>query len=106
MMTPQKAAGNQATGKAKIMIAQHILQLAMIDLGVGSPQGGAILKALTALTKEFGKSEEDSKQIMPAELMQAMQSSAGPGAPPGAGKPPGGPPPGGPPPGGGMPPMQ
>jgi len=88
MMTPQKAAGNQASGKAKVMIAQHILQLAMLDLGIGSPEGQSILEALSKLVKKFGKSEEDSKQIMPAELMQAMQSSAGPGAPPGA-KPPG-----------------
>jgi hypothetical protein len=92
MMTPQKAAGSQASGKAKVMVAQHILQLAMLDMGVASPEGQAILEALTKLVKKFGKTEEDSKQIMPAELQQAMMRGAGPGAPPGA-KPGGAPPP-------------
>ena len=89
MLTPQKAAGNQASGKAKVMIAQHVLTTALVDLGVSSPEGQAVLEAITKLVKKFGKSEEDSKQIMPAELQMAMQRQAGPGAPP-----PGGPPPG------------
>ena len=86
MLTPQKAAGNQASGKAKVMVAVHILKTAMVDLGVGE-DFTAVLDAMKTLTKRFGKSEEDSKQIMPAELQMAMQRQAGPGAPPGA-KPP------------------
>lgn len=82
MLTPQKAAGNQASGKAKVMIAVHILKTAMVDIGVGE-DFQAILDAMKILTKKFGKSEEDSKQIMPAELQMAMQRSAGPGQPPG-----------------------
>ena len=104
MLTPQKAAGNQASGKAKVMVAQHILTLAMLDVGVGSAEGKAILKALSTLGNSFGKSEEESKQIMPAELMMAMQSQSGPGKAPAPG---GGPAPGAPPggaPAGGAPP--
>lgn len=86
MLTPQKAAGNQASGKAKVMVAIHILKTSMLDLGVGE-EFQAVLDAVKTLTKKFGKSEEDSKQIMPAELQMAMQRQAGPGAPPGA-KPP------------------
>ena len=95
MLTPQKANGNQASGKAKVMIAMHILTTALVDLGVSSPEGQAVLDSVKTLTKKFGKSEEDSKQIMPAELQMAMQRQAGPGQPPAA---PGGPPPGGAPP--------
>ena len=83
MLTPQKAAGNQASGKAKVMIAQHILTTALVDLGVSSVEGQSVLDALKVLVKKFGKSEEVSKQIMPAELQMAMQRSAGPGQPPG-----------------------
>jgi hypothetical protein len=96
MMTPQKANGNQASGKAKVMIAQHILTTALVDLGVQSTEGQAVLDALKMLVKKFGKTEEDSKQIMPAELMMAMQRQAGPGQAPGAK--PGMPPPGAAPP--------
>lgn len=97
MMTPQKASGSQATGKAKVMMAMHVLQLSMLDFGAASPEGQAIFDAIKPLVKKFGKSEDESKQLMPAEMMAAMQQGAGPGAPPGA-KPPGAPPPGGAPP--------
>jgi hypothetical protein len=100
MMTPQKPKGNEASGKAKIMIAIHIMKTAMVDLGLGE-DFTAVLDAVKILTKKFGKTEEDSKQIMPAEIMQAMMKQAGPGAPPGA-KPPGA----GAPPPGAAPPMQ
>jgi hypothetical protein len=87
MMTPQQPKGQQASGKAKVMIAIHILKTSMVDLGLGE-DFQAVLDAVKTLTKKFGKTEEDSKQIMPAEIMQAMMKQAGPGPP--GGKPPGG----------------
>jgi hypothetical protein len=56
------------------------------ELGPMTAEAQAVLKAISTLTKQFGKTEDESKQVMPAELMMAMQSAAGPGAPP---KPPG-----------------
>ena len=82
MLTPQKAAGHIASAKAKVQVAQKILQLAMLECGIGTPQGKAILKGLHALVSEFGKTEEEDQKLMPAEMMQAMQSQAGPGAQP------------------------
>lgn len=100
MMTPQKPEGKIAAGKVKVQVAIHALQLAMQDVGISTDDGQAILEALSKLTKKFGKHEEDSKSLMPAELMQVMQQKAGPGAPPpGAPPPQGAAPPGGPPPG-------
>src|ERR1700691_5367880 len=71
MMTPQQPKGQQASGKAKVMIAIHILKTSMVHLGLGE-DFQAVLDAVKTLTKKFGKTEEDSKQIMPAEIMQAM----------------------------------
>jgi Tfp pilus assembly PilM family ATPase len=96
MLAPGKDAGKMASGKAKVQIAIHALQLAMIDVGAMGPEGSAILKAISSLTKEFGKTEEQSKSLMPAEIQQIMQKQpAKPpmgAAPPGAGVPPPAPP--------------
>lgn len=92
-MTPQKAAGNQASAKAKVMVAQKVLQGAIAEMDLNTPDGKAVLEILAKITKAFGKSEEDSQQIMPAELMQALQPAAGPGAAPGGAPPPGAKPP-------------
>ena len=96
-MTPQKPEGKIAAGKVKVQVAIHALQLAMQDVGIMTDDGQAILDALGKLTKKFGKHEEESKSLMPAELMQVMQQKAGPGAPPP-------PPQGAAPPGAGAPP--
>lgn len=90
MMTPQKAAGAHASAKAKVMVAQKVLQAAMAEMDLNTPEGKGVLELLAKISKVFGKSEEDSQQIMPAELMQALQPAAGPGAAPQAGAPPGG----------------
>ena len=102
MLTPQKPAGHIASAKAKVQVAQKILQLAMLESSVSTPLGKAILKALHALVSEVGKSEEEDQKLMPAEMMQAMSSQAGPGAqPPKPAAPPAAPPGAG----GGAPPM-
>ena len=96
MLTPQKAAGNQASAKAKVMIAQKVLQGAIAEMDLNSDDGKAVLEILAKMVKAFGKNEEDTQQILPAELMQALQPAAGPGAPPkppGAGAAPSAPPP-------------
>lgn len=81
MLTPQKAAGQIASGKAKMMGAIKLMQMALLDFPPQSPEFQAGIKAIAKLTEHFGKTEEDSKQLMPAELMSLMQSQAGPGAP-------------------------
>lgn len=68
------------------MIAQKILQSTIPDLDLQSAEGKGVMEILAKMVKVFGKNEEDAQQIMPAELMQALQPAAGPGAaPPGAG---------------------
>jgi hypothetical protein len=99
MMTPQKPKGSQAQAKVKVMVAMKALTLAASEMDPSSKEFQACIKASMDLAKVFGKNEEESQALMPAEVMQVMQGAAGPGAPP---KPPGGAPPGGAPP----PPMQ
>jgi len=86
MLTPQKPAGQQQTGRVKVLIAIHALQTAIPELGVLSEEGKTVLDAIRTLTKRFGKSEDSDKGLMPAEIAQIMQR-AGPGAAPVAPKP-------------------
>ncbi len=100
MSTPQEPRGQQAGAKVSVQVALKLLEQSLVPFGSGSQEGGAIMKAITALTKAFGRDEEKSKELMPAELKQALMGPGGaPGAPPG-----GGPPGGAAPPGGGAPP--
>lgn len=82
MMTPQKPGGQTAQAKVKVMVAQKALALAASEFDPTSKEFQACVKANMDLAKVFGKSEDDSKQLMPAEVMQALQGAAGPGAPP------------------------
>jgi hypothetical protein len=104
MMSPQKPEGAQEDSKVNCLLAQKLLERALPAFGSGAEEGKAILKAISALAKAFGKSESSTEELTPAEKMQMLQGLAGPGAPP-KGAPPGagagGPPPPGaaPPPG-------
>ena len=75
------------------MVAQKILQSVIPDMDLQSADGKAVMEILAKMVKAFGKNEEDSQQIMPAELMQALQPAAGPGAAPDGAPPPGAKPP-------------
>jgi hypothetical protein len=92
MMTPQKPRGTMAQAKVKVMVAQKALTLAASEMDPSSKEFQACVKAAMDLAKVFGKNEEESQSLMPAEVMQVMQGAAGPGAapkPPGAAPPPG-----------------
>lgn len=82
MLTPQKPAGEQASGRVKVQIAMHALTLAAAEVGLTSKEGQAILKAVTLLAKEFGKTEQESKPLIPAEIQQIMGKQAGAGGAP------------------------
>ena len=86
--------------KLKVMTAIKTLEMALGTFGSTSEEGKAVMKAVSALAKAFGKHEDETKELMPAEIKQLMQGLAGPGSPPGppaGGAPPPPPPPGGPP---------
>jgi hypothetical protein len=88
MLTPQQPKGQAMQGKVKVQVAIKALSMALEEVGALTEDGQAVAKAIYDLTKRFGKSEDDTKSLMPAEIMQIMQKAAGPGAPPGGAKPP------------------
>lgn len=101
-MAPQAPRGDQASANAKIQVAIRTLEDAFGVYRSNTPQGRALMKAMSALTKEFGGEEEIAQRPMAAELKAALMDQSAGGGPPGA--PPGGPgagpgalPPGGPP---------
>jgi len=98
MMTPQPPDGQTANAKVDVLMGIKMLERGIPAFGSTSKEGRALMKAVLALTKEFGADEEKSEELMPAEIRQLLQGLAGPGQPP---TPPAGGPPGagaGPPP--------
>lgn len=86
MMTPQQPHGQQEGSRIDVLMATKMLERALPSFGVQSPEGKAILTALKGLAKAFGESEQNTQELMPAELRHMMAAAAGPGTP-------GGPPP-------------
>lgn len=105
-MAPQAPRGDQASADAKIQVALRILEDSLMAYRSTTPRGKSIMRALSALTREFGRDEDQAQRLVPAELKSAlMDNTAGAGSPPpppGAGAGPGALPPGGPPGGQGM----
>ena len=96
MLTPQKAVGTEASGYAEVQTGVTFLMTAVKK--VGGPmtkRGEALLKAIALITKEFKDVEDKGKELMPAQLMRALQGAKPPGmgAPPPGGARPGMPPP-------------
>jgi len=82
MMTPQPKAGNQAGGRADIQVTIKKLTMNLQQFPPGTEQGDAIMKAIATLTKAFGETASKDKELMPAEIAQAVSGLAGPGKPP------------------------
>jgi len=91
MMAPARKEGNLAGGRADIQVVVKKLTQALQTFPPTGEEGKAIMKAIGSLTKAFGDTEGKDKELMPAEIMQAVANLAGPGKPP-----PGLPMPGGP----------
>jgi hypothetical protein len=96
--TPQEPKGEQATADAGVQVAIRLLERAMVAHGSGSDKGKSIQRALAAITKAFGATEDQAQEIMPAEVKTALMAPSGPpgggpqsmaGGAPGAAPPPG-----------------
>jgi hypothetical protein len=91
MLAPQKAVGTEQTGRVLAQTGMQALMLAAQKVGPFSEQGKVLLDVIAKLAKTFGKSENQDKQLMPAQIQQmlaASKSPAMPGAVAGAIKPP------------------
>src|ERR1700760_3105241 len=66
MSTPQQPKGDQAGANVDALMAQKILEKARVAFGSQSDEGAAILKAISALAKAFGKQQDKTQELMPA----------------------------------------
>lgn len=76
-------------------MAVKMLERCLPAFGSETDEGKAVLKAITALGKAFGKQQDETQELMPAEIKTLLAGLSGPGsagppggAPPGAGAPP------------------
>ena len=82
MMTPQPKGGNETGAKADVQVSIKKLTMILQTFPPGTEQGDAIMKAIGTLTKAFGETAGKDKELMPAEIAQAVSGMAGPGKPP------------------------
>jgi len=82
MMVPGKKAGNLAGARADVQVCIKKLTQSLMAYPPTEEEGKAIMKAIGALTKAFGETEGKDKELMPAEIAQAVSGLAGPGKPP------------------------
>jgi hypothetical protein len=82
MMAPAPKEGNMAGAKADVQVCIKKLTQALQTFQPTTDDGKAIMKAIGALTKAFGETEGKDKELVPAEIMQALAGVAGPGKPP------------------------
>ena len=82
MMVPGKKAGNLAGARADVQVCIKKLTQSLQAYPPTGEEGKAIMKAIGALTKAFGETEGKDKELMPAEIAQAVSGLAGPGKPP------------------------
>jgi len=83
MSTPEPKMGSKAAANINIQMAMDLLEQSLPALGSESEEGQQIMKSLTALHKVFGKREAKNRELMPAEIMQMIQTlPQGGGMPP------------------------
>lgn len=69
---PSEGAGEKEQAKANVQMAIAMLEQNLPRLGSNTPEGAALIKALSLLSKTFGG--QKSGDLVPAELMQVMAS--------------------------------
>lgn len=74
MSTPEPKLGSKEAANINIQMAMDLLEQSLPALGSESDEGQQIMKSLGSLHKVFGKRESKNKELIPAEIMQMMQS--------------------------------
>src|SRR5512135_354746 len=73
MAQPSANRGNAMMGKAQVESAMQILEQALAQLGTSSPEGSAVIKALSALARSFSRPE--GKELVPSQIMHMAQAA-------------------------------
>ncbi len=79
MTTPQPKEGLHQAAMVNVSMVFQLLEQSLGVFGSQSEEGKSILSALKTLTTAFGKDRQKSDSLIPAELMQLIQSIPGAG---------------------------
>lgn len=74
MSTPEPQAGNMEQARLNVMMALDMLQAALQTFGMQSEEGMALQDVVGKITSKFGERESDTRQLMPAEIMNLIQT--------------------------------
>lgn len=80
MSTPQEPEGQKQGGMVQVAMAIEMLQQSLPQVGSHTEEGKSVLKALTQLSRHFGKPKH--RELIPAEIQQmvgAMPQAGGGG---------------------------
>lgn len=74
MSTPEPQAGNMEQARLNVMMALDMLQNALQTFGMQSEEGMALQDVVGKITSKFGSREADTRKLMPAEIMNLIQT--------------------------------
>lgn len=74
MTTPEPQQGNMEQARLNVMMALDMLQNALQTFGMESEEGEALSDAVEELVSKFGERESDTRQLMPAEIMNLVST--------------------------------
>ena len=79
MATPEPMAGMEKAARVQVQVAAQMLQRELPHFKLDSDGFKAIHGALGMLQKAFGKTKDEDRKLIPAEVMN-MLGAVGPGA--------------------------
>ena len=74
MSTPEPKEGEKAAAKINVQMAMELLQQSLPAFGSDTEEGKAIMKIVKEISKSFGTREAQTKELIPAEIIQMMQT--------------------------------
>jgi hypothetical protein len=74
MSTPEPKMGSKEGAMINIQMALDLLQQSLPAIGSESKEGAELTKVIGSLSKVFGAREAKTRELIPAEIMQMIQS--------------------------------
>ena len=74
MTTPEPQEGNMEQARLNVMMALDMLQNALMEFGMDTEEGMALQKVVGEITQKFGERESSTRELMPAEIMNLVQT--------------------------------
>jgi hypothetical protein len=74
MSTPEPAKGEEEKARLNIMMALDMLQSAMGVFQADSKEAKTVEKLVADITRTFGERESETRQLIPSEILQMIQT--------------------------------